>query len=115
MTLGIFKSLTSKTLSSSQWESRASGSPVAKPQQHAHRKLPQPMLHSPDTVERPSSKQGRWATEGWNSPTRSTTLELNGGAGVAVLVWEVALKLKEAPAPTQRERGGWGGLAPMKR
>jgi hypothetical protein len=29
--------------------------------------------------------------------------ELNGGEGVAFLVREVALKLKEAPGPTQRE------------
>jgi hypothetical protein len=29
--------------------------------------------------------------------------ELNGGEGVALLVREVALKLKEAPGPMQRE------------
>jgi hypothetical protein len=54
-------------------------------------------------VESPSSKRGRRATEGQNSPTRSTVPELNDDEGVAFLVREVAPKLKEAPGPTQRE------------
>jgi hypothetical protein len=66
----------------------------------------QPMVNSPDTVESPSSKRGRRTTEGQNSPAQSTASELNGGEGVAFLVWEVAPKLKEAPGPTQWERGG---------
>jgi hypothetical protein len=44
--------------------------------------------------------------EGHNSPARPTAPELNGGEGVAFLVREVAPKLKEAPGPTQWERGG---------
>jgi hypothetical protein len=40
---------------------------------------------------------------GRNSPARSTVSELNSGEGVAFLVREVALKLKESPGPTQRE------------
>jgi hypothetical protein len=37
---------------------------------------------------------------------RSTAPELNGGEGVAFLVREAAPKLKEAPGPAYRERGG---------
>jgi hypothetical protein len=79
------------------------GSPAAKPQQGVHRKLPHLTVHSSDTVESPSSKRGRRATEGRNSPARSTVPELNGGEGVTFLVREVASKPKEAPGPTQRE------------
>jgi hypothetical protein len=96
------------------------GSPAANPRQGVHRKLPQPTVHSPNTVESPSSKRGRQATEGWNSPARSTELELNGGEGVTFLVREAAPKLKEAPGPVYGEkwlgtdgaaenRGGCGG------
>jgi hypothetical protein len=79
------------------------GSLAAKPQQDVHRKLPQPMVHSPDTIESPNSQCGRWAMKGRSSPARSTAPELNGGEGVIFLVQEVALNLKEAPGPTQRE------------
>jgi hypothetical protein len=41
--------------------------------------------------------------EGRNSPARSTAPELNDGEGFTFLVREVALKLKEAPGPMQRE------------
>jgi hypothetical protein len=41
--------------------------------------------------------------KGRSSPARSTAPELNGGEGVIFLVQEVALNLKEAPGPTQRE------------
>jgi hypothetical protein len=64
------------------------------------------MVHSPNMVESPSSKRGRRATEGWNSPARSMAPKLNDGEGVTFLVREVAPKLKEAPGPTERERGG---------
>jgi hypothetical protein len=82
------------------------GSPAANPRQGVYHKLPQPTVHSPDTVESPSSKRGRRATEGRNSPVWSTAPELNGGEGVTFLVREVALKLKEAPGPAYAERGG---------
>jgi hypothetical protein len=82
------------------------GSPAVNPQQGVHHKLPQPTVHLSDTVESPSSKRGRRATEGRNSPTRSTVLELNDGEGVTFLVWEAASKLKEAPGPAYGERGG---------
>jgi hypothetical protein len=61
------------------------------------------MVHSPDTIESPSSHCGRRATEGQSSPVRSTTPELNDRKGVAFLVREVDPKLKEAAGPTQWE------------
>jgi hypothetical protein len=62
-------------------------------------------VNPPDMVESSSSKQGRRATEGRSSPAQSTAPELNGDEGVAFLVQEAVLKLKEAPGPTQRESG----------
>jgi hypothetical protein len=44
--------------------------------------------------------------EGRSSPARLTVPKLNDGEGVAFLVREAALKLKEAPGPTHGERGG---------
>jgi hypothetical protein len=40
------------------------GSPMAKPWQGVHRKLPQPTVHSPDMIESPSSQEGRQAMGG---------------------------------------------------
>jgi hypothetical protein len=79
------------------------GSPVAKPRQVVHRKLPQHTVHSPNMIESPSSQCGRRATEGRSSPARSTAPELNSGEGVTLLVREVAPKLKEATGPMQQE------------
>jgi hypothetical protein len=79
---------------------------VAKPQQGVYRTLPQPTLHSPDTVESPSSKRGRRATEGRNSPARSTAPKLNDGEGVGPSGWGAALGSGEALGPAYGERGG---------
>jgi hypothetical protein len=75
------------------------GLPAVNPWQGVHHKLPQPMVHSPESH---SSKRGR----------RATTPELNVGEGVAFLVQEVAQKIMEALGPTYGERGGvrWLGI-----
>jgi hypothetical protein len=41
-----------------------------------------------------------------SSPAQSTSVELNDGEGVALLVQEAALKFKEALGPVHREGGG---------
>jgi hypothetical protein len=82
------------------------GSSAAKPRQGVHHKLPQPTVHSPDTVESPSSKRGRRATEGQNSPARSTAPELNGGEGAGPSGRGAALGSGEALGHVYGERGG---------
>jgi hypothetical protein len=64
------------------------------------------MVHSPDTVESPSSKRGRRETEGRNSPTRSTVPELNSSEGASPSGWGVALGSGEALGPAYGDRGG---------
>jgi hypothetical protein len=85
---------------SSRW--LASGQPLTRCTPQAS----QPMVQSPDTVESPSSKRGRWATERQNSPVQSTAPEVNSGEGITFLVREAAPKLKEDPGSTYGERGG---------
>jgi hypothetical protein len=82
------------------------GSPVAKPWQGVHRKLPQPTVHSLDTVESPSLKRGSRATEGWNSSAWSMASELNDVEGASPFSWGVALGSGEALGPAYGERGG---------
>jgi hypothetical protein len=82
------------------------GSPMAKPWQDVHHKIPQPTVHSPDTIESPSSQRGRRTIEGWNSPARSTEPELNGGEGAGPSGWGAALGSSQALGPTYGERGG---------
>jgi hypothetical protein len=79
---------------------------MAKPWQGVHRKLPQPTMHSPDTIESPSSQRGRQATEGWNSPARSTAPELNDGEGAGPSGWGATPGSSESLGPTYGERGG---------
>jgi hypothetical protein len=83
-----------------------SGSSATKPRQGVHHKLPQPTVHSPDTIESPSSQRGRRATEGQNSPAWSTTSELNDGEGVGPSGWGAALGSGEALGSAHGERGG---------
>jgi hypothetical protein len=75
-------------------------SSAAKPRQDVHHKLPKPTVHSPSSIESPSSQRGKWAMEGRNSPARSTALELNGGEGAGPSGLGAAL------GPTYGERGG---------
>jgi hypothetical protein len=82
------------------------GSPAAKPQQGVHHKLPQPMVHMPDTTESSSSQRGRRATEGWNSLAWLTAPVLNGSEGAHPSGWGVALGFGEALGPVYGERGG---------
>jgi hypothetical protein len=81
------------------------GSPAAKPWQGVHNKLLQPMVHSPDTIESPSSQCGRRATEGQNSPVRSTALDGSGGWGKSTMPQKAAPRWVGAPVPVEEERG----------
>jgi hypothetical protein len=81
------------------------GSPVAKPWQGVHRKLSQPMVHSPDTIESPSSRCGRRATEGQNSPVCSTALDGSGGRGKSTMPRKATPRWVGAPGPVEEERG----------
>jgi hypothetical protein len=65
-------------------------------------------VHSPDSIEKPSSQRGRQATEGWNSPARLTA-QLNGGEGAGPSGWGAALGSGEALGPAYGER--WGEVA----
>jgi hypothetical protein len=63
------------------------------------------IVHSPDTVESPSSKRGRQATEGRNSPAWSTAPDCSGGQGKSTTPRKAALRWVGARGPAKEERG----------